>query len=140
MKIIEPGHVYSLDSLDGAEPVTLTFVNREPGHEHAGTQTQDVLRALIDRTYHCHNCLPHSLNAHIIYHLRMALVYHEMRALERRAQKGLYYPEEIATGFDGHFHLQHKHADPLAASKDNLTNVTDEKVCMYREYNTDGRI
>jgi len=80
-------------------------VNREYGTHAPGTQTQEVLRALIDRTQHCHNCLPHEVNAKIIYHLRMALVLHEARALERKVEKGLLKPEQIVTDEDGHFKL-----------------------------------
>lgn len=123
MKIVEPGHVYALSWLDG-EPWTayhypdgnddpdvsvhedhLIFVNREEGSEHGGTQTQEVLRALIDRTMHCDNCLPWNGNAKIIHHLRMALALHEARALERKAEKGYYEPERVAKGDDGHFTL-----------------------------------
>lgn len=104
MKIIEPGHVYELNTLDGdGTPETLTFVNREDGEEHPGTQTQEVLRALIDRTMHCDNCIRWNNNDKIIFHLRMALALHEARALERKAEKGYYRPEQIAVGKDGHF-------------------------------------
>ncbi len=110
MKILEPGHIYDLGWLD-KEPQAgesyLIFVNREPGHEHGGTQTQEVLRALIDRTAHCHACLPdETVNSNIIYHLEIALAWHEARALMRKAKKGLYRPSEIATGDDGHFALR----------------------------------
>lgn len=105
MKIIEPGHVYELNSLDGGTPETLTFVNREEGQKHSGTQTQEVLRALIDRTMHCDNCRRWAGNDEIIKHLRMALVLHEARALERKAEKGYYAPERMKIGADGHFTL-----------------------------------
>lgn len=120
MNIVEPGHVYDLDWLDG-EPEVMTnpdlacgsehpenrliFVNREEGTEHGGTQTQEVLRALIDRTMHCDNCLRWPGNDEIIYHLRMALVLHEARALERHVEKGESEPERAPTGRDGHFQL-----------------------------------
>lgn len=109
MKILERGHVYELAELDRPagdiihNPPKLTFVNREPGREHPGTQTQEVLRCLIDRTYHCDSCLPNELNAMIIYHLRMAIVFHEMRALQRKAEKGLYRAEEVELAPDGHY-------------------------------------
>src|SRR5271155_4171630 len=108
MVIVEPGHVYKLKSIDGAdnEAETLRFVNREPGTEHPGTQTQEVLRALIDRTMHCDNCLRWPGNDLIIYHLRMALVLHEARALERKTEKGIIQPENINTDpDDGHFSI-----------------------------------
>lgn len=105
MKIIEPGHIYQLTHLDGAGTTKLTFVNREEGTEHEGTQTQEVLRALIDRTWHCHRCLPWDGNHKIVKHLQLALVLHEARALYRKAKKGLYIPEEVKVGVDGHFYL-----------------------------------
>ncbi len=61
MKVIDPGHEYELDSLDGAYYQCLRFVKREGGHYpgnvgyHAGTTTQEVLRALIDRSVYV-NC------------------------------------------------------------------------------------
>jgi hypothetical protein len=106
MKIIEPGHVYELNSLDGDTPETLTFVNREEGQEHPGTQTQEVIRALIDRTMHCDNCKRWAGNDKIIHHLRMALALHEARAIERKAEKGLYEAENVKVNSnDGHFML-----------------------------------
>src|ERR1700674_5594086 len=108
MKIIEPGHIYELNSLDGErrEVETIRFVNREPGTEHPGTQTQEVLRALIDRTMHCDNCLRWAGNDKIIYHLRMALALHEARAIERKAEKGYYRAEQVSiSDSDGHFQL-----------------------------------
>lgn len=112
MRIIEPGHIYAFNWLDG-EPTGaenhLIFVNREKGTRHPGTQTQEVLRALIDRTRHCDDCLRWEGNDQIIYHLRMALVLHETRALERKTQKGIILPEHIVTGDDGHFELGHEH-------------------------------
>ena len=108
MKILEPGHIYALDWLDGKPNYGenfLIFVNRETGTTHAGTQTQEVLRTLIDRTRHCDRCLRWEGNDQIVYHLKMALVLHEARALERKAEKGIIQPETIATGSDGHFIL-----------------------------------
>src|SRR5690606_17742291 len=116
MRIIEPGHIYELNFLDDVafkdtpegraeaakyqDSKLLTFVNREEGHEHPGTQTQEVLRALIDRTYHCDHCMPDEANAMIIHHLRMALVYHEARALIRKTEKMQLKPEKVLTDVD----------------------------------------
>jgi len=115
MKIMEPGHIYALDELDGTtEHNVLTFVNREKGSEHPGTQTQEVLRALIDRTVHCDNCLRWSGNDEIIFHLRAALVLHEQRAMMRKLEKGLIKPEFVDTGSDGHFLLTRAGSDARA--------------------------
>jgi hypothetical protein len=138
MKIIEPGHIYQLHHLDGSGSSLLTFVNREKGTEHEGTQTQEVLRAaidkalhdandmnevteaLVDRTKHCDDCLRWEGNDKIVdalnraavsyaaavQNLRMALVLHEARALERKTEKGQLEPEKVATGSDGHYTLK----------------------------------
>lgn len=109
MRVVQAGHIYELhcvDAVDEADIEILRFVNREPGSEHPGTQTQEVLRALIDRTMHCDNCLRWPGNDLIIHHLRMALVLHEARALERKTEKGIIQPENIQIlPHDGHFAL-----------------------------------
>lgn len=120
MKVLEKGHIYEpenrliigedgrkLQDLVAPQAIgqTITFINKEPGAEHSGTTTQEVIRILIDRTRYCNNCQPHYLNEHVIYHLRQALVKHEMRALERKAEKGDITPEYTPIGDDGHFAL-----------------------------------
>lgn len=122
MKIIEPGHVYKLSWLDGDDihykdghwNSELIFVNRETGSEHPGTQTQEVLRALINRTQHCDKCLRWDGNDRIIYHLRMALALHEARAIERKVEKGIIAPEAVETAEDGHFRLR---IDPIVVNR-----------------------
>lgn len=111
MKVLEKGHIYQPttrspegETINAKEfQQQLTFVNKQPGQEHDGTTTQEIIRVLIDRTRHCANCMPHPNNERIIYHLRMALVLHEARALERKTEKGEFMPEYLATGGDGHF-------------------------------------
>ncbi len=107
MNVKEPGHIYELRQLDGPGYERLSFVNRED-KPHAGTTTQEVLRALIDRTQHCDNCLRWAGNDEIIKHLRMALVMHESRAIIRKVEKGEMRPEEFPVDTDGHFILQVK--------------------------------
>jgi hypothetical protein len=64
MKVIDPGHVYALDSIDGVYVQSLTFVKREgdkwPGNQghHPGTTSQEVLRALINRFKYVNQQLP----------------------------------------------------------------------------------
>lgn len=109
MKVLEKGHVYQPQNRTPGgtaiddESVQIIFVNKQPGQEHSGTTTQEVIRILLDRTRHCANCMPHRNNEQIIYHLRMALVLHEARALERKLEKGEIEPEYLQTGGDGHF-------------------------------------
>lgn len=119
MKVIEPGHIYELEQLDApvdCEPQIIEFVNREPGTEHPGTQTQellrvqiDVLNVLIDRTNHCDGCIRWEGNDKIIKalseaqrQLRLAIIYHEQRALERKQHKGVFNIENLPVGGDGH--------------------------------------
>ena len=119
-KTVEPGHIYELDWLDGV-PTNganlLTFVNRKCdnphhacGERHAGTQSQEVLRALIDRAKHLDNCLHWDGNALVVHHLRMALALLESRALLRKVEKNLLKPEDVATGADGHFEWMRRFA------------------------------
>lgn len=103
MKIVEPGHIYELwDRLDKGGN-QLVFFNNQDGLGHSGTTTQEVLRCLIDRVEHCNARLAHQNNDRILQHLRMALVLHESRALERKVEKGELLPETLPTGKDGHF-------------------------------------
>jgi hypothetical protein len=119
MKIIESGHIYQLHHLDGSGAGILVFVNREPGTEHEGVQTQEILRALIDRTQHCDSCRRWDGNDRIIQHLRMALALHESRAIERKTEKGIIEPEKLPTGDDGHFTLSETPAaDAMLATLD----------------------
>jgi hypothetical protein len=121
MNVIEAGHIYELNTLDGdGKPQRLVFVNREKGTEHPGTQTQEVLRmtvdilsCLIDRTNHCDNCLRWEGNDRIIKamseaqrQMRLALLFHEQRALERKMEKDGMLPDKLPTGEDGHIVVQ----------------------------------
>lgn len=124
MKIIEPGHIYDLDVQDGEEPERLTFVNREDT-PHAGTQTQEVIRALIDRTMHCDNCLRWEGNDLIIHHLRMALALHEARALLRKTTKGIIAPENINLTPDGHFAVTSHRLSEDSAFHESVTSRRD---------------
>lgn len=58
MDIIEPGHVYNLQHLDGCGKTQLIFVAREAERKHEGTTNQEVIRALIDRVLYLDQILP----------------------------------------------------------------------------------
>ena len=107
MKILEKGHKYKLDTLDGEFPVELTFVKRFRGIDnHAGTTSQEVLRCLIDRVQTLDAEDSWEGNHEIIKNLRLALVLHESRALIRKVEKGKMHPETIlVSSQDGHFKL-----------------------------------
>jgi predicted Fe-S protein YdhL (DUF1289 family) len=117
MEVVEPGHIYNLNHIDGENQTTIVFVNREEGTEHEGTQTQEVTRmlidmieCLIDRTNHCDGCIRWEGNDRIIKsfseaqrQLRLTLLHHEARAMERKMERGDIHPERIAVNKDGHF-------------------------------------
>jgi hypothetical protein len=89
MKIIDPGHIYELDELGSENKKIITFIKRSGGavqydEEWAGLQTQEVLRALIDRTKYLYDVLPCKETEEAIKHLRMALYWYEVRALRRK--------------------------------------------------------
>ena len=89
MRIIDPGHLYALDHLDGNLEELLTFVKREgegyPGNQgsHPGTNIQEVLRALIDRVKYLQGQIQHDCNLEVINHLRECIRLLEQRAAER---------------------------------------------------------
>jgi hypothetical protein len=89
MKIIDPGHVYELKQLGDNNTQTLKFIKRSGGavqydQEWAGLQTQEVLRALIDRTKYLDTVLECKETKEAIKHLQMALYWYEVRALRRK--------------------------------------------------------
>jgi hypothetical protein len=98
VKVVDPGHVYELEWLDGEPDTlvtvdTLTFVKREgPGYpgnvgRHSGTTIQEVLRALIDRMKYVDNQIPHLDNKRTLQSLRFAILFLEMRAAERHGRE-----------------------------------------------------
>lgn len=106
MEVIKAGHEYYLNNLDGNRSETLDFVNRGHGEDREGTSNQEVLRVLIDRVNFLEAEVHWEGNKQILLHLRMALVLHESRHLERAVEKLKIKPELIETsGSDGHFKL-----------------------------------
>jgi len=101
MRVIDPGHRYVLHELDSAQPdnlgphsltAELRFVKREgegyPGNvgHYCGTTTQEVLRALIDRTQYVDGQIHDDRNDEVLYHLRSAIFYLEARAADRHGR------------------------------------------------------
>ena len=97
MIVLDPGHKYLLDSFDGGEPLLLTFVKRDspsekfPGNvgHYPGTQTQEVLRALINRGLYVQNQQPCAETAGLIDLLRVGLWSLEARTRRVREQLAL---------------------------------------------------
>ncbi len=130
MRVIDPGHYYVLDDLDHEaadwqlKPARLWFVkrigekfpgNREPSH--SGTTTQEVIRALIDRTQYVDNQRPDPTNQVVIASLRAALVELEVRAAQERGDtasagriRALEHPErEVTCAGCGHLFCSRDH-------------------------------
>lgn len=93
MKVIDMGHLYELTNLDAPprSAGTLRFVKRigdaYPGNTepaYPGTTTQEVLRALIDRTKYVDGQRHDVANALVLSNLRQALRWLEVRAAEER--------------------------------------------------------
>jgi hypothetical protein len=106
VKVLDPGHTYLLDELDFEEveqqydssgnPLwepgcRLWFVKRigegypgNVGPARAGTTTQEVIRALIDRTRYVDGQKKDWRNGEVVRCLQEALSYLEMRALHQR--------------------------------------------------------
>lgn len=86
MNVIDPGHEYLLDSLDGEQENRLVFVKREgkkyPGNvgSHPGTTMQEVLRALVDRAMYVNNQLPCLETTGAIEYMQFAIIILERRA------------------------------------------------------------
>ena len=93
MKVLDPGHKYQLNPLDGDNIQFLTFVKREgekfPGNKghYSGTTLQEVFRACIERVNYVNNQIPDERNDAIIIYLRDAILLLEERAAERHGRR-----------------------------------------------------
>lgn len=108
MRVVYPGHVYELHHVGDPNLFqTLHFVQKAPLHpEMDGILNQEVLRVLINRVQFLEKEVHYDRNDEIIFHLRAALLLHEVRALGRKFCKGDFAPESIVIGSDGHFYLE----------------------------------
>lgn len=91
MEIIDPGHHYLIEDLYGGYQ-HLFFLKRSGGavkynDDHNGTQTQEILRALIDRTKFLNDQIECNESGNSIWHLRMVLYEYEARAYRRKLDK-----------------------------------------------------
>lgn len=92
MTVLDPGHVYLLDALDGDEVQRLQFVKREgakyPGNvgSHSGTTLQEVIRALVERCRYVNAQTPCAETEAVIGLLSAALLLLESRAARRHGR------------------------------------------------------
>jgi hypothetical protein len=93
VKVLDPGHQYSLRHLDGDGEETLQFVKREgkgyPGNigHHEGTTMQEVLRVLIHRAKYVNKQIPCRETELAIKHMRTAIYQFEVRAAFRHGRR-----------------------------------------------------
>jgi len=92
MRVVDEGHVYELTQLEREEPHLLVFIKRSGKHikherEWGGLQTQEVLRALIDRTKYLNDLIPCAETQDAVWHLQSALFCYEARAYRRKFEK-----------------------------------------------------
>ena len=93
MKVLDAGHDYSLNVLDGNIGQRLTFVKRQGNNypfnntNYPGTNCQEVIRALIDRVLYLNQQVACSENQVILAGLRSALYAFEIRASRRHGRE-----------------------------------------------------
>lgn len=95
MKVLDPGHVYELSSIDADvdwPSNRLLFVKRDgPGYpgnvgHHPGTNLQEVMRALIDRVLYLDSQIQDDVNAYVVRKLRECICALEHRAARRHGR------------------------------------------------------
>ena len=92
MEVLDPGHMFLLDVLDGYTKIPLIFVKRDdpsekyPGNvgHYSGTTIQEVLRATISRVLYLDNQMPSWQNKHLLKHLRDSIECLEDRNSEKK--------------------------------------------------------
>lgn len=104
MRVLDDGHIYELENVDGRSTQQLHFVRRRDWRgellpesvRQPGILTQELLRVAIDRTLYLHAEAPCDEDTRIVEHLRAAFSLFESRA-SRRAIEKLSRPELATT-------------------------------------------
>lgn len=94
MKVIEEGHRYEVDSLDGTYPQIIQFIMKLPIDEGSsllgtvidGTTNEELMKVLIDRLNYLNAKMPCKANIIAIQKLQEALMWQEYRTSKRKAQ------------------------------------------------------
>lgn len=95
MKVVEPGHVYELQNVDGDGTQTIRFVRRRDDEalvltedkRSEGVLFQEVTRVLIDRINYLNAEAPCPENVEIMEALRRVIQLGEVRAARRTIEK-----------------------------------------------------
>ena len=93
MTILEPGHVYLADCYDAQMTIMTTFMKRvgqkypgNTGAPHGGTNMQEILRMLIDRTKYLDRQESHEENKRNLERMREIIIDLEQRAARRHGR------------------------------------------------------
>lgn len=93
MKILKPGHLYELDSMEGTNPQKIQFIEKKvmqgTGNFYTvndGTTNEEVLEMLIDRTKSLGEKLPSRENSLALTKLEEALLWFNRRTQNRMKQ------------------------------------------------------
>lgn len=104
MRVMDAGHEYALDCLDGKMQVVLTFVKRVgkkyPGNKNArpGTTLQEVLRACCDRLRYVDGQTPAPESQRSLFFLRQAILELENRAARLHGRKPILTADKAEWG------------------------------------------
>lgn len=104
MRVLDSGHVYFVENVDGSGEQQIEFVRRRDGkgellpdeQRSEGILCQELLRVLIDRTLYLYAEAPCEEDTEIIEALRLALTRFETRAARRSIEK-INKPERAVT-------------------------------------------
>lgn len=96
MKVIVPGHAYSLENFEypHRSRQTLQFIHKEPSNLRSGelttiedgTTNEDVLKVLIDRMQYLNSKFPCRENSIVITKLEEALMWLDKRTADRKSR------------------------------------------------------
>jgi hypothetical protein len=92
MRVVQEGHIYLLDHIESAGHERLTFLRRSSAAidyglgQHPGTNSQEAMRALINRAEYLNRVLPSVETLDAAWYMRMALFCFEARAWRRKQQ------------------------------------------------------
>ena len=106
MKVLDPGHSYLLDALDGDAVQRLTFVKREgdkyPGNvgSHSGTTMQEVLRVLVERAKYVYRQTPCEETKQCIFMWERSILLLEQRAARRHGRELTVDFQDVIDGVD----------------------------------------
>lgn len=92
MRVLDPGHKYEIPNLEHEGCQRLVFIKRSSGmiqhkDEYPGSNTQEIIRVLIDRSIYLNSIQPCAETEDAISFLRLALYSYEVRAYRRKQEK-----------------------------------------------------